>query len=364
MVVPIIKNFLSAFIRLGSRVTPKLTPIATQVIRASKKTNVQKPPENIADMPANMEEVFLRATYLPEQVIYELKNVAVSWGGIVLKGLHVFLPSLAYSVYEEEYSGTFLLRQWISKKVTLNKTVALVYDNWSVTNYYHWLVDTLPRLLLLRERYPDCTLLVPFPVPEYVSFTIAALGFRDTFALTKNSFVQVQHLIMPSHVNHPGYQDVSLIRGVRKALLKSFENSGNSTPPSSARRIYVSRSRQKIRRLLNEEEILPLLSQYDFEIVYFEEMSFEQQIEVVRHAEVLMGVHGANLTNMLFMSSGSHVIELLNEGMPNPCYFQLASNLELNYHALPCPPSLSSDYINNDDISVDAAWLTKILASL
>ena len=364
MVFSTIKSFLSAFIKWSSQATPKLVPNTIQVIQTARKIGAQTSPENIADIPVQMQSVFLGETDLPEKIIYGFKNVVVSWNGVVIKGLQLFVPSLAYFTYAEEYSGTFLLRQWISKRIKLSGTVGLIYDNWSVANYYHWLIDTLPRLLLLREKYPNCKLIIPASAPDYVSLTVSALGFNNTFALAKNNFIRVQHLIMPSHITHPGSQDPTLIQSVREELLKTFGYAQCMMSSLPTRRIYVSRSRQKIRRLLNEEELYPLLLYYDFEIVYFEEMSFEQQVKIMQGASIVMGVHGANLTNILFMSTGSLVIELLNEQIPNPCYFQLASNLELRYQALPCYPTLSSGPVNNNNLNINPASLDKVLKSL
>ena len=75
-----------------------------------------------------------------------------------------------------------------------------------------------------------------------------------------------------------------------------------------------------------------------------------------------MGVHGTNLTNMLFMSPGSQIIELLNGQIINPCYFQLASNLEMSYQALLCSPGPGA--VNNHDIKVDVTALAKVLENL
>ncbi|RZK45337.1 MAG: glycosyltransferase family 61 protein [Hymenobacter sp.] len=365
MILSTVKKLLSATIRLSSRIGAKLVPSATHFVRKSRTIEARKVPEgNIVDIPTHMEWMFIGETILPEQVIYEFKDVAVSWNGIVIKGFQLFIQSLAYFTYEEEYSGVFLLRQLIARKKKIKGTVGLIYDNWSVSNYYHWLADTLPRLLVLREKYPDCTLLVPAPIPQYVSLSTAALGFHNILPLEKEAFIQVQHLVMPSHIAHPGRQDPFLIQNVSKELLEAFGYSADMLPSVSMKRIYVSRSRQKVRRLFNEKEILPLLISYGFEIMYFEEMDFEQQVKAMQSAAVVIGVHGANLTNVLFMRAGAQVVELLNEQLPNSCYFQLASNLNLNYQVLPCKPILHSKSVNDNDVVVDICQLNKILDSL
>ena len=45
----------------------------------------------------------------------------------------------------------------------------------------------------------------------------------------------------------------------------------------------------------------------DVHIVRFESMTFAEQLKEVRQASVLIGVHGAGLTHLLFMSPGSYL---------------------------------------------------------
>lgn len=194
--------------------------------------------------------------------------------------------------------------------------------------------------------------------------TTAALGFHNIVALAKGSFIQVQSLVMPSHLTHPGYQEPVLIRNVREELLKAYGYSEDVASSLRLKRIYISRSRQHVRRLLNEKDTLLMLLKYNFEIVYFEEMDFEQQVKTMQCAEVIMGVHGANMANMLFLKSGARVIELLNKEVCNPCYFQLASNLELDYYAIFCNPILASGPVNNQDIEVDIHALENTLQTV
>lgn len=75
MFFSIVKEFLSAFVKLSKQVTPHLTPSVIQILRGPRETNAQKPPLNSTDIPSQLEEVFLRKTPLPEQAIYILKTL-------------------------------------------------------------------------------------------------------------------------------------------------------------------------------------------------------------------------------------------------------------------------------------------------
>ena len=53
----------------------------------------------------------------------------------------------------------------------------------------------------------------------------------------------------------------------------------------------------------------------DVHVVQFESMTFDEQLLEVREASVLVGVHGAGLTHLLFMSDGATVVELSVNGL-------------------------------------------------
>ncbi|WP_197076673.1 glycosyltransferase family 61 protein [Hymenobacter terrenus] len=268
----------------------------------------------------------------------------------------------------KEFSGSFLLRQWsgprASLPITADEVVGLAHVNYAVGNYYHWLIDSLPRLLVLQRHYPACPLLVPAPVPAYVKQTALMFGFDRLLPLDRGVVAAVSQLAMPDYVSEPGSQDPALVKEVRETILNSL----NLMPSKSHRRIFVSRNQQPIRRLSNEEAIEPILRQYGFESVSFEGMSFEDQVRTMQDAAVLVGVHGANLTNMLFMTPQTVVVELMNENtlVLNDCYYCLASALNLAYYNLPCQRIVKPGlYDSNDlDLVIDPEALRQLLHRL
>ena len=69
-----------------------------------------------------------------------------------------------------------------------------------------------------------------------------------------------------------------------------------------------------------------------FEIVYAEHLNLYQQIQLMAETRVLVCLHGAALTNMIFLPPNAAVLELRNAGDSiNQCFFNLASALGLNY---------------------------------
>ena len=119
-----------------------------------------------------------------------------------------------------------------------------------------------------------------------------------------------------------------LLRPVREAFI------GKNTPPRH-RRIFISRARAARRRLLNEEEVWPLLEKAGFERVVMEDLTFQRQVELMAETAVLFAPHGAGLTNMIFCPESTHVVEIADLSFPNPNFYALASAMGHRYWLLP-----------------------------
>ncbi|EFA03354.1 EGF domain-specific O-linked N-acetylglucosamine transferase [Tribolium castaneum] len=90
----------------------------------------------------------------------------------------------------------------------------------------------------------------------------------------------------------------------------------------------------KYRRILNEDELVEALAKnHDYEVqkvVYNKDVPFKKQLEITRNSDVLIGVHGAGLTHLLFLPDWAAVFELYNCEDAN-CYFDLARLRGLKY---------------------------------
>ncbi|XP_052852382.1 EGF domain-specific O-linked N-acetylglucosamine transferase [Drosophila gunungcola] len=97
-------------------------------------------------------------------------------------------------------------------------------------------------------------------------------------------------------------------------------------PPQRIIRItYLSR-RTKYRQVLNEEELLAPLEaneEYSVQRVSYERLPFTDQLAITRNTDILIGMHGAGLTHLLFLPNWACIFELYNCEDPN-CYKDLA----------------------------------------
>lgn len=101
--------------------------------------------------------------------------------------------------------------------------------------------------------------------------------------------------------------------------------------PGGGRRIFFSRGSSKIRRLLNEEALWEMAKAYGFERFEARGDNHAEQVRLFSHADVVIGVHGAGLGNLLFCRPGTEVIELFPENFTKSTYLWLCKRIGLDY---------------------------------
>jgi capsular polysaccharide biosynthesis protein len=105
-------------------------------------------------------------------------------------------------------------------------------------------------------------------------------------------------------------------------------------------------------------EVAEILKEFNYEIVLFENMSFEEQVKLANASQVIISLHGAGLTNTMFMQNDGYILELKMESdTTNHCYFSLASAVGVNYLYQYSAPTQQGLDVQNSDIKVDARKL-------
>jgi capsular polysaccharide biosynthesis protein len=101
----------------------------------------------------------------------------------------------------------------------------------------------------------------------------------------------------------------------------------------AGRRVYATRRQARHRYVANEDDVAALLESHGFETVENERLSLDEQIALYAETSILVGVMGANLTNVLFMEPRSAVLQLTRMGdASNHLYYSLASSKGVRFY--------------------------------
>jgi len=97
-------------------------------------------------------------------------------------------------------------------------------------------------------------------------------------------------------------------------------------------RIFINRSKKSGRCITNMDELLFILKKYNFTIVDTAEKTFKEQISIFSKAEVVIGIHGAGNTNIIFSDlSKVKFIEILPANRISCHYYWLSETLGIDY---------------------------------
>lgn len=282
--------------------------------------------------------------------LLQLSNVSIIKNIIFSLSELKFYTSLSYySVSKMKLIKRLLLFFLPADKID---SAIWITDEWSI-DYFHWLTDALPRLIVAEELIAKDTVILPgsFQTKPYVQESLDLLGCKVYYHNYKRRLA-IKKLNVASHTAPTGNFNKQVIDRLRNRFI------GQETAPF--RKVYVSREKAPKRKIANETAVVELVSKYGYEIHFFEDYDLKKQIQIMSQTKSLIGLHGAGLTNMLFMPANGQVLELRNENdSHNNCYFSMASALSQDYFYL--INTGDSEDTHRVEITVDLSKLKTVI---
>jgi capsular polysaccharide biosynthesis protein len=231
-----------------------------------------------------------------------------------------------------------------------------IKDEWSA-NYFHWMTDCLPRLWLgLQEGKSDKVILMEsFKNLPYVTQSLDLLEIQAVYFKSGEN-LWVKNLVLTGRTSNFANFNLPLTHLTREKLAVKSAS-------AAFRKIYVSRNLASKRKVHNELEVELLVRRKGYEIIFMEKMSLKEQLNLMSETKIMVSLHGAALTNMLFMQGGQTVVELRNQNDDiTNCYFNLASALGIRYFYTLNKGDHKATILT--DFTVDLVALEKVLDEL
>jgi tetratricopeptide (TPR) repeat protein len=177
-------------------------------------------------------------------------------------------------------------------------------------NYYHWLLDDVPRLSLLHHsgQYDDSPILIDVNAATWQISLLHRLGI-DHSRLRSVDFTEplgMNNLIVPSRLSKDMVAHPDAVRFMRNRLVPDADE----LTPRAGKRVYLSRNAQSGRAMLNEAAVIKKFRKAGFSVVDTSRMSLDEQIDLFADVEVIAGPGGAAITNALFAPRDAKVISL------------------------------------------------------
>lgn len=199
-------------------------------------------------------------------------------------------------------------------------TVAVLATR-GMANYYHFLLEVIPRVALLSACH-DLSGVDRFFVDRAQRFqrellTAAGIDGARVIEPRTHPHIRATRLLVPSlpgpHMLTPPWV-VDYIRS-----LVPVEATAART------RLYISRGGLRNTRRVDDEPALErALAERGFTTLHLERMPVREQAQAFSAAEIIVAPHGAGLANIVFCQPGTAVVELFAAAYVNPVFWRLA----------------------------------------
>jgi capsular polysaccharide biosynthesis protein len=228
------------------------------------------------------------------------------------------------------------------------------------TNYGHWLAEHLSALLLLRDALPELQpqLLVNDPrgpaMQQVFADSVRLAGFDPTALLpiAGGGGTQAAELLMLSPASQHSYMKHPLALTALAEL---------APPRPATERLFVRRTSTAKRVLRNLDQIEAIALKFGFRIIEPGRMTLTNQIMAFAGARVVVGVSGADLTNIVFMPKGGEVICLLPSRGREFFFWDICCIRQHRYWSV-FGPSVTQRGGGHDDFMVDVELAASVMA--
>lgn len=261
---------------------------------------------------------------VPDLNLYIIKDAVInSRSSALIKGNSIYYESINDN---ERFNEGFV--KYHSKKnalIDLKDTECLI-DGFFLAgngsyNWYHWLIEILPKMLYYKNDYSRNILVdesckdIPSMAEtlqtliENFDVNIIYLDPLKRYRIKKLYFINEVNKLMYNELNRElasqplyYYRKESL-----EELAEILKNKYLTDTGSTASKIYLRR--QNTHRIPSNETIIAaLLADNEFSDIDLAKCSIQQQVKIFSHAKHIVGTSGAAFTNLLFCSPNTKIV--------------------------------------------------------
>ena len=227
-------------------------------------------------------------------------------------------------------------------------TVLNLSQGGSGNNYFHFIFDIIPKIYISQKKLKKKIDFYYVSRPQKWQikiFKILGVSKKKLIDSSKYKHIFADKIIC---IDHPWYNKGYIQNEVKRipkwVILinrKIFLN--KSVKFNSFKKVFLDRSTSKFNhcKIINQSSLNDWLKKNGFGIYTPEKHSHEKQTYLFRNASIILGAHGAALTNIIFCKPGTKVIEIIPADHPNKKCERISKILKLRYFRIKTKPDNS-----------------------
>ena len=242
------------------------------------------------------------------------------------------------------------------KKKFNGKVFSLVQGASGNNNYFHWMFDILPRLIILEKFYNlnDINFFYCPQIKPWQLQTLSIFKINEDKIINSNYY---RHILADKvlAVSHPWYQKGRILDEAKNLpnwivdeISSKFEIYAKKFQCND--KFFIDRRESKYNhcQIINDVEIKTYLKKKGFSVYRIGELNFFEQIYLFQNAKMIIGAHGAAFANLIFCKPKTKILDIIPQNHPNTVDETIAKLKKLDFRFIRTKELPAEKKINGD----------------
>ncbi len=287
------------------------------------------------NLECKFQELEVNKSYISDNKKWEHKEEVIKiiepciiepvYANVLFNFNHIYSNSVFYSTLKPSVPK-YLKTLFFSDFTELDESI--IFDGGVGTNYFHFFSDIFSKLWML-EKY-NIKLSIPLLIDthtyhtKYFQYLLknTEISSYNWHLMKKHVKSKITYILRPLPYSFEYFNKTKnfLIRSIQK---KQFHE-----------RIFLNRSVSSGRYIENFTEVEKILKKYDFQIFNTNKIPLNEQISLFNGAKIIISIHGASNTNLIFSERGAKFLEISPQNRISCHYYWLSSVLNVEYNVI------------------------------
>ncbi len=216
-------------------------------------------------------------------------------------------------------------------------------------NFAHFILERFRLLLAALEAVPALrtgTVIMRDTIPPFQRAALdqltqryPGLKLREVGPDVRLEFAALHVPVEPEDHGLTWFARPGQIHAVRDIYRDAYGLTQSNSVPGSGHRLYLSRNRQKLRRVLNEDAVISCLVARGFAFVQPELLAHRDQAQLFQAATDIVTPSGSAITNIIFCEPGTRLVLTGPIDVHEPFWVGLALAMGLDFTFIPGSPA-------------------------
>lgn len=206
------------------------------------------------------------------------------------------------------------------KKKIKGKIFSLIQGG-SGNNYWHWLFDLLPKIEILHKNkmINEFDYFYVPKINDYIVDTLKIYGIKKNQLIDSQKFKHIEadtisvleNIYLKTGDFHKQFENIppDIVKRMRNRLIKFKGRRFNH------KKIFIDRSDSIFNhyQFFENDKIIQILKKKKFATFKLSELSIFEQISLFNSSKIILGLHGAGFSNIIFCKKNTKIYEILRK---------------------------------------------------